>query len=81
MELLIAMSVLILALPLGYLLAWLCKDEIVQGRKWFKIISLLSFVFGVILIFYNLTASFTLLFISISTLVSLVKSFDKKFVK
>ena len=78
---LLEILILILAIPTGYLLAWLTKDELIQGRKWFKLIVLLSSVSAIIFVFYNLTIALALAFISIVTIISLIKSYDKKFVK
>jgi len=80
-QILLVILILILAFPAGYLLAWLCKDELVQGRKWFKLLALISTILAVIFLFFNLTISFTLVFISIVSLISVAKSKDRKWVK
>jgi hypothetical protein len=77
----LAVLVLVLAFPTGYLLAYLTRDELVQGRNWFKIIVLISAVSSIVFIFFNLTISLTLVFASIATIICLIKSYDKKFVK
>jgi hypothetical protein len=61
------------------LIAWLCEDELVQGRKWFMLLIALSLV-GLIL-FYILempiiTLTFT--FILTVSLVSLIQSYSEK---
>ncbi len=79
-ELLITI-LLILALPIGYLLAYLTRDELVKGRKYFKLIILMSSVLAVIFLFFNSIVSLGLIFMSLVTLISLAKSYDKRFVK
>ena len=79
-ELLITL-VLILAFPAGFLLAWLCKEELVPGRKWFLAIGIISLISGAIFLFFNLVSSLTSFFIAIISFVSLIKGYDKKFVK
>lgn len=71
------LAILLLALPSGYLLSRLCDDELREGRKWFKIITIISLVLGGILIFFNIVVSFSLLFLAIVSIVSLLKSYDK----
>ena len=78
---LLEILILVLAFPIGYLLAWLARDELVAGRKWFKIIVLASSISAIIFVFFNLTIALALAFISIVTIISLIKSYDKKFVK
>ena len=79
-ELLITI-VLILGFPAGYLLAYLCKEELVSGRKWFLAIMIISIISGIIFLFFNLVASLTSFFIAIVSFVSLIKSYDKRFTK
>lgn len=74
--------ILVLAIPVGYLIALLCRDELVAGRVWFEIIILLSFVLGIA--YYIKGESYiawTLAFISIIALISLMKSYDKKWTR
>jgi hypothetical protein len=77
--------ILILAtsFPVGYLLAYLCKEELVPGRRYFSILAWLTFISAIILlIFYrNLTIILTLFYICIAGLISIYKSFDRKFVR
>jgi len=81
LKILLIMIILILAIPLGYLLACLCRDELVEGRKWFKLLAFVSGIFAIIFLFFDLGVALTLVFISTVSLISLVKSYDKKFVK
>lgn len=75
-------TILILAVPVGCLIAWMARDELITGRKWFKAVIVISFLAGVWFfltkIFYITLTSF---FIIIVAFISLIKSYDKKFVK
>jgi len=75
--------ILLLGIPAGYLLAWLCRDELVDGRKWFKILSWISFILVVLflLVYRNIAVILTLVYICITSLISLWKSYDKKWIK
>lgn len=79
-ELLIVM-IIVLAFPVGYLLAYLCKDELVSGRRWFMGLLSLGLVLGIFFLFFNLSIALTLIFVFIVSFISLKKSYDKKFVK
>ena len=73
---------MLLAIPAGYWLAWLCRDELLQGRKWFVIIMILSVIAGVVMLFIgDYTIALTMLFVLITTFISYRKSFDKKWTK
>jgi len=59
---------LISGIPIGNILARMTKEELKPGRKWFKLIILLSLVGALIsLIFRNDTLLFSFLFIAIVT--------------
>ena len=82
------LTILIMAssFPVGYLLAWLCRDELVSERKYFKIISTASIVLAfVFLLLINIEEKFvivmSLIYIGVVSLISETKSYDKKFVK
>ena len=74
--------VLLLAFPAGYLIAWLAKDELIEGRKWFYLLIVLSLVVGIVAYFRGQgEIAWTARFAIIISLVSLVKSKDKKWTK
>jgi len=74
--------ILILAIPSGYLIAWLARDELIQGRFWFKVLIYLSLIIGVIFYFLErFYISLTMGFIIVVSAISLRKSYDKKWVK
>lgn len=69
-------------IPAGFLIAWLARDELVDGQKWFKILIILSFILGIWLYLTGFYAgAWTSGFIVIVSLISLVKSRDKKWTK
>ncbi|MBS3089249.1 hypothetical protein J4402_05785 [Candidatus Pacearchaeota archaeon] len=79
---LIEIVVLILAIPTGFLLSWLCREELVSGRKWFKALIIFSVVLGIgCWLFGYFSAAWTLAFIAIASMISYWKSFDGKWTK
>lgn len=79
---LIEILLLILAIPTGFLIAWLCCDELLTGRKWFLIIMLFGILCGLIFYFNGQRAiSLTSFFIVIVSLVSFLESYNKKWTK
>ncbi len=77
LKILLAILILILSFPSGYLLAYLCRDELIAGRKWFKLLALISFILAIVFLFFNLTIALACIFISIVSLISLSKSYQK----
>ena len=78
----IEIIILLLAVLSGFLVSYLARDELVQGRKWFLSLIIISGVFAVILFFLGLKIEgLTSVFISIFSFVSYVKSFDVKWTK
>ena len=72
---------LIVAIPVGYLLAWLGKDELVDGRKWFRIIVLVFAIVGVwSYLMKEMVWAWTSAFIVIVGIVNYRLSGNKKFV-
>ena len=80
MNILIDIIILLLAIPVGFLIAWLCRDELIEGRVWFRILIIVGVLGG--LWFYltgNTIISLALFFIAIVAFISYIKSNDKKF--
>jgi|GEM_PF-1385448 len=74
--------ILVLAIPVGYLVAYLCRDELVQGRRWFRLISYVFAFLGILLIAFRMyVEGLSSLFISIVALVALVKGMDKSWIR
>jgi len=74
--------ILILAIPIGYLIAYLCRDELVQGRKWFRLIVYVFTALGIVLLLFGLfVEGLSSLFIAIVALISLMKSGDKAWIR
>jgi|TARA_Y100000310_G_scaffold121029_1_gene119805 hypothetical protein len=75
-KILIGIVFLLLGIPIGNFLAKVTKEELKSGRKWFKLIVLVSLIGGVIgLIIGNDVLLFSLLFIAIVTSRSLISRF------
>lgn len=74
--------ILLAAVPTGYLIAWLARDELIAGRKYFRILIILGLVSGGW--FYLIGKrymGFSSGFISIVSLMSLIKSNDKRWTR
>ena len=75
----IEIIILLLAIPAGFLIAYLCKDELADGRKWFRILIVSGIVLGAGFWIYGFySEAWTSWFIMIVSFVSYVKSFDGK---
>lgn len=73
-KLLIGILVLLLAIPIGNLLAKYTKEELVAGKKYFRIIVLVSLALGLVgLIIGNDVLLFSCFFIALATSQSLRK--------
>jgi len=71
---------LLLAIPVGYLIAWLCKDELVAYRRYFRILIIVGIIGGIGFCLYGfIVESLTLWFVFIVGLMSFVLSGNKKF--
>lgn len=77
LQILLIILVLVLAVPIGYLLAYLCRDELKDGRKYFKLLVFLSAILGIVFLFLDLIVGLSLIFISVVSLISLIKSYNK----
>jgi len=74
--------ILILAIGSGFLISWLCREELIAGRKWFKLLVILSVVIGIGLELFGYgAAAWTMGFIAIVSMISYWKSFDGKWSK
>lgn len=74
--------ILVLAIPSGYLIAWLARDELIAGRIWFKVLIGISLICaGVFLFFGKSYMALTVIFIAIVSGISLIKSYDKKWTR
>lgn len=71
----------LLAVPVGYLIAYLARDELVEGRKWFKgLIVLFLIVILFSLMFGDYLIVLTSLFVIIVSWISIVKGKDRKWI-
>jgi len=71
--------ILATAFPIGFLLAWLCRDELKQGRKYFKLIAGVCVVgiAGLLILYRNFSAILTLAYICIVSLISVHMGYDR----
>jgi len=66
---------LVLAIPAGFLLSWMAKDELKEGKKWFKALFVISLVLTGVFWVYGISyAALTSAFVAIVSLVSMIKS-------
>lgn len=78
----IEIILLVLAIPVGYLIAWITRDELVDGRRWFKILIIASIALALVFWFYGFGyISLSCLFITIVSFISLIKSRDRKWIR
>lgn len=74
--------ILVLAIPIGLLIAKMARDELVQGKPWFRILIIASIIAG---IWFYLTGqtyiTWTAGFAFVVALISLIKAEDKKWVR
>ena len=76
---LLEIIILLLAIPVGFLIAYLARDELVQGRKWFRALIVLFGLLAVIFFALKLNVEgFTSVFIVVFSAVSYWKSFNKR---
>ena len=67
-KLVIGIMLLALGIPIGNILAKITKEELKSGKKWFKLIVMISLIFGVYgLLIKNDILLFSLFFIAIVT--------------
>ena len=77
--------ILLAGFPAGYLLAWLAKDELVAGRKWFLLLSIVCLMAAIIIAFIEFSLKFpailSLFSIIIISQIAMWKSHDKEWVR
>ena len=81
-KMILEILLIIAAVPLGLLIAWLVKDELVAGKIYFIAIMSLSALLAFAAYYYNkIPESLSLVFVFIVALVALVKSGDKSWTR
>jgi len=78
----IELLILILGIPVGLLISWYSRDELISGRKWFKILIIFSTILGIwgLLIKFDYI-SWTAGFMIIISFTALIKSRNPKWTK
>lgn len=75
LKLILGIFILILGIPIGMFIARLTKEELFQGKKWFKILIIFALFFSLIGLYLRSDALlFSCLFIAIVTSMSLRKT-------
>jgi len=75
----IEIALLILAAPLGFIIAWMARDELKIGRNWFIIVVALSLITGIYFFINNRPEIiYSSAFIAIVSGISILQSYDKK---
>lgn len=75
----IELILLILAVPVGFLIAWMARDELKNGRKWFRAIFITFFALGGLFWIYDFGyIALTCAFIAIVGLISFIKGNKQK---
>ncbi|MDO8563935.1 MAG: hypothetical protein Q7R87_02915 [Nanoarchaeota archaeon] len=78
----IGLIVLALAIPVGMLVAYMARDELIDGRKWFNVLFIVGVLAGVWFFLTGKNAEgYSSLFVAIIVIVSYIKSFDKKWTR
>jgi len=86
-QIILSILILLTSFPAGYLLAYLTRDELVAGRKWFFVLGVVGVVWALGVGFLSvdfvlkLSIILGLFYISIVSLVCVYLSYEKKFVK
>ena len=71
---------LILSIPVGFLIAWLARDELIQGRRYIFCLGFISFI--ALLVFYSdILFALSFGFITIVSWISILKSYDTRWSK
>lgn len=73
----IDLIILLLSLPTGFLIAWLARDEIIEGFFYIKLLCEISFVLMIIFSFYDEIITKTFGFIVLVSYISVLKRYDK----
>ena len=66
---------IVLAIPVGFLIAWMAKDELKQGKRWFRLLTIASIALSSVFWVYGVSyAALTSLFIAIVAFISLIEA-------
>ena len=69
---------LLLAIPTGFVIARLARDELIEGFVYIKLLCLTSFILMLVFSFYDEVITLSLGFILIVSYVSVLKRFDNR---
>jgi len=79
-KIILNLLVMLTSLPIGWLLARLCEDELIIGRRWFKIIlySLIIVMIVYSLFYFNISIVFAFIYMIIVTLITIYLGKNKR---
>ncbi len=69
--------ILIIGIPIGFLIAWLARDELIEGFVYIKALALASFI-GALIFYENEVITLGLGFVCVVSYISVLKRFDNK---
>lgn len=69
---------LLLAIPTGFIIARLARDELIEGFTYIKLFCEISFISMIIFSFYDEIITLSLGFMCIVSYISLLKRFDSR---
>lgn len=85
MQNLLYVLLLLAGFPVGYFLAWLARDELLAGKKWFLVLSVVCLITAIVVGFVSFNLKFPailcLFFIIIISQIAMWKSHDRKWVR
>lgn len=73
--------VLLTSLPIGWALAWLCKDELASDKNWLLTILICFFILAIIFFFYNTNFFFSMVYMIVVISLMLFIGKNKKFIR
>ena len=82
-QILLHIGIMLTAIPIGWLLAWLTRDELVDGKRWFNLIiyALILILIVMFFVWRDISIILALIYMVVVTVVSLYKGGDKKFTR
>jgi Ca2+/H+ antiporter len=74
----IDLIIILLSIPIGFLISWLARDELIEGHKYIKLLFFVSFILMTFFSFYDEVLTKTTGFVCIVSFISVIKRFDKR---
>jgi hypothetical protein len=77
----IAGILLLVAVPLGFWIAWMGRDELLKGRVWFRSITFISVALSGFFYFNARYLTYTFTFVAFFALIAFIMSFHENWTK